>query len=403
MPLSTQAVQSVKTILDNVTSEGKSGVPGLVFVAVDKTGQALVEHASGTRSIDRQEAIDFDTSFWIASCTKLVVSIAAMQLVEQGKLSLDDPETLKRYAPEIGQKKVYADGKTPAEQQTAVTLRMLLSHTAGFAYTFFKREAAEYAKSIGLDEIPGDERLVLDIPLFHQPGEVWEYGTNIDWVGIIIERASGLKLNDYLQTHICQPLGLSALTMFPTPSMRSNLASTHERDAQGTLHECDHIWTRPFNVHSKEEQGRVFHAGGGGLFGNPREYTKILACLLNDGTSPDANGYKLLKPETVKSLWQNQIPDKPDFARNAPPGLGPLMTDGPQGHGLGSCLTLEPGETGRGANSAWWCGLPNLYWWVDRERGVAGMLASQVLPLGDEKVVTTWQAVEKAVYDGLEG
>lgn len=131
MPLTTQGVQSVKSILDGVTSEGKTGVPGLVFIAVDKSGNTLVEHASGTRSIDSKDAVDLDTTFWFASCTKIVTSIACLQLVEQGTLSLDDPEIIKKYAPEIGKKKVYADGVTPAEQERPVTLRMLLSHTAG--------------------------------------------------------------------------------------------------------------------------------------------------------------------------------------------------------------------------------------------------------------------------------
>jgi CubicO group peptidase (beta-lactamase class C family) len=176
MPLSSQAVQSVKTILNGVTSEGNSGAPGLVFVAVDKNGQTLVEHASGTRSVDSEEPLDLDTSFWIASCTKVVTSIAAMQLVEQGKLSLDDPETVKRYAPEIGKKKVYADGKTPAEQQRPVTLRMLLAHTAGFAYAFLDPRVGKYARPVGVDEFAGDEKDILDMPLFNQPGQVWEYG-----------------------------------------------------------------------------------------------------------------------------------------------------------------------------------------------------------------------------------
>lgn len=176
MPISTQAVQAVKSILDGVTSEGKSGAPGLVFVAVDSTGQTLVEHASGARGANTQEPVDLDTSFWIASCTKLVTSIAAMQLVEQGKLSLDDLECVKKYAPEIGKKKVYADGKTPAEQKAPVTLRMLLAHTAGFAYTFLDPRVGKYAQPIGVDEFAGDEKDLLNMPLFNQPGTMWEYG-----------------------------------------------------------------------------------------------------------------------------------------------------------------------------------------------------------------------------------
>jgi CubicO group peptidase (beta-lactamase class C family) len=175
MPLSAQAIQSVKSILDGVTAEGKSGSPGLVFVAVDKNGQTLVEHAAGTKSVDSKEPMDLDTTFWIASCTKLVTSIAAMQLVEQGQLSLDDPETVRKYAPEIGKKKVYADGVTPAEQERPVTLRMLLAHTAGFAYTFLDPRPTMWSRPVGIDEFAGDEKDILETPLFNQPGSMWEY------------------------------------------------------------------------------------------------------------------------------------------------------------------------------------------------------------------------------------
>lgn len=272
MPLSTQAVESVKSILDGVTAEGATGSPGLVFVAVDKTGQPLVEHATGTRSIDSKEPMDLDTTFWIASCTKLVTSIACMQLVEKGVLSLDDPETIRKYAPEIGKKKVYADGVTPADQERPVTLRMLLAHTAGFAYTFLDPRPTIWSRPFGIDEFAGDEKDILDAPLFNQPGTTWEYGTNIDWAGFVVERASGLKLNDYFQEHIFKPLGLTNLNCFPTEEMRSNLAYMHQRDGEGRLKERNHPLRRAFQQSTKEERDRFLHSGGAGLFAKPKEY-----------------------------------------------------------------------------------------------------------------------------------
>jgi CubicO group peptidase (beta-lactamase class C family) len=165
MPLSAQSVQNVKSILDGSTSQGKSGNPGLVFVAVDRSGQTLVEHASGTKSIGSKEPVDLDTSFWIASMTKIVTTIALLQLVEQGKLSLDDPEQVKQYAPEIGQKKVYPDGATPQEQKGQVTLRMLLAHTSGFAYAFLDPRVEMYGRPTGVDEFQGDVKDILDSPM----------------------------------------------------------------------------------------------------------------------------------------------------------------------------------------------------------------------------------------------
>lgn len=272
MPLSTQAVQSIKSILDGITSEGTSGSPGLVFVAVDKSGEPLVEHASGTRSVNSMESMDIDTTFWIASCTKLVTSIACMQLVEKGVLSLDDPETISKYAPEIEKKRVYADGVTPADQERPVTLRMLLAHTAGFAYTFLDPRPAMWSRPIGIDEFAGDEKDILDAPLFNQPGTMWEYGTNLDWAGIVAERASGMKLNDYFQEHIFKPLGINDANMFPTQEMRSNLAYMHQRDGSGKLNERAHLYRRAFQQTTKEEQDKFLHSGGAGLFAKPKEY-----------------------------------------------------------------------------------------------------------------------------------
>lgn len=176
MPLSSQGVQSVKSILDGVVAEGATGAPGLVFTAVDKSGDVLVEYATGTRGVNSKEPMDMDTTFWCASMTKIVATIACLQLYEQGKLPLDDPEIVKKYAPEISQKQVYADGMTPAPQEKAVTMRMLLAHTAGFGYAFFDPRVAMVTRPVGIDEFTMDEVEILNSPMLNQPGSMWEYG-----------------------------------------------------------------------------------------------------------------------------------------------------------------------------------------------------------------------------------
>ena len=175
MPLSDQGVQGVKSLLDAVTSEGPTGSPGLAFHAVDRTGKTLVEHQAGNLSIDSKKAIDENTVFWIASCTKLVTIVALLQLVEQEKIGLDDAEAIKKYAPEISKKLVYADGVNGAEQQNPVTLRMLLSHTAGFAYSFFDPRAQNEGSLEGQDGSVND---ILNARLVNQPGSMWEYGVS---------------------------------------------------------------------------------------------------------------------------------------------------------------------------------------------------------------------------------
>ena len=160
MPLSSQGVQGVKDVLDGFV---KDGSPGLVFSAVDKSGTILVEHAAGTVGVDSSEPMDKDaTIFWIASCTKLVTAIAVLQLVEQGKIPLDDADFVKKVVPEISKKKVYADGVTPADQQKDVTVRMLLSHTAGFGYAFIDPRAEAPG---GIEGQTGDKSDILNSKL----------------------------------------------------------------------------------------------------------------------------------------------------------------------------------------------------------------------------------------------
>lgn len=172
MPLSTQGVQSVKGVLDSFV---KDGSPGLVVTATDRSGKILVEHAAGTVGVESKEALDTDTTFWIASCTKLVTAVAVLQLVEQGKIPLDDADFVKKVVPEISKKQVYADGINGAPQEKDVTVRMLLSHTAGFAYGFFDPRAPCDSEIEGQT---GDKNDILNSRLVNQPGSMWEYGVS---------------------------------------------------------------------------------------------------------------------------------------------------------------------------------------------------------------------------------
>lgn len=180
--------------------------------------------------------------------------------------------------------------------------------------------------------------------------------------------------------------------MFPTAEMKKNLASMHQRwPGSQEAEERDHIYKEPLIAETKEEKEKILQSGGAGAFASPREYVQVLAALLNDGKSPKT-GAQILKPETVKTMWENQVPKLPDFARQGVPAAKPEHTNPapefypqegnpPQGWGLSFMLTIEPGATGRGANTAWWAGIANLFWWADREKGVAGMIASQVMPV----------------------
>ena len=172
MSLNTQSIQNIKSTLDNFV---KDGSPGLVFYAIDKSGKTLVEHASGTIGINSSESMDAaTTNFWVASCTKLVTAIAVLQLVEQGKIGLDDAEVIRKIAPELAEKKVYPDGVNGVDQEKSITLRMLLSHTAGFGYKCIDPRI----KGDGIEGDQGDINDFLNAKLLNQPGSMWEYGVS---------------------------------------------------------------------------------------------------------------------------------------------------------------------------------------------------------------------------------
>lgn len=189
----------------------------------------------------------------------------------------------------------------------------------------FNPKLRDYGRPIGFDVFHGDERDILRMPLVNQPGSKWEYGVNIDWAGIVLERATGSKLNDLIQTGIISPLGLKNITMFPTPAMKQNLATMHQRwpNDPSKSEERDHILREPLVAETDEEKAKLFHSGGAGAYAQPSQYVQVLAALLNDGKSPK-NGARILKPETVHLMFENQIPQHPDFARE---GLTPAKAE----------------------------------------------------------------------------
>jgi CubicO group peptidase (beta-lactamase class C family) len=267
---------------------------------------------------------------------------------------------------------------------------------AGFGYSFFNKRLKDHYGAIGLDEVSGIPNDYLSQPLVNQPGDRWEYGISIDWAGQLVERVSGVSLNDYFLEHIFKPMGISNFNMFPTTQMKKDLAYLNVRDPNGklSLNENGHPNHRPLIITTPEEIKATFNSGGGGCFARPAEYCQVIAMLLNNGTHAKT-GTQILKPETVAEMFTNQIKDMPDFGRqgiqppkplysNPIPDLYPQSPELPQGWGLTFFLLVHAGPTGRAANTGWWAGLPNLFWWADRETGLGGIIASQIIPFGGE-------------------
>ncbi|KAF4978143.1 hypothetical protein FZEAL_5441 [Fusarium zealandicum] len=412
MVLNSDVTAKLRKIVDDACDDQKAGIPGTTVVVVDKSGEELFAHSSGTRGVASKDPMTLDSIFWIASCTKMLAGVACMQLVEQGLLKLDDGEHLENLCPELKQLQVLREDGTLEAKKKTITLRMLLTHTAGFGYTFFNDRLRDWAFPVGGDEFSGRIDDIIKLPLLFQPGEGWEYGVGIDWAGLALQRASGLTLNEYLRHNVFNPLDIKDMSMIPNQDMRARLAYMNARDADGTLRPRDHIQRLPLviNPDDKAEVASVFNSGGAGMFAKPQDYCKVLAVLLNDGTCP-RSGVKILRKQTVEEMFRNQIDEFPNFSRqfipaskpdltNPIPELYPVSGTPPQGWGL-TFMISNGGGTGRSKGTVHWAGLPNLWWWCDRENGVAGIVCTQILPFADAKVLGLWAQVEAEVYKAI--
>ncbi|PLB49682.1 beta-lactamase family protein [Aspergillus steynii IBT 23096] len=414
--LSSGTASAMQEVLDRATSRPSPSIPGLVYGSVNRHGDLLFKHASGGKGLDSAQPMSLDTVFYMASCTKLITSIACMQMVEQGKLNLDDVNQLESLAPELKAVKVLertSDGGFElVPKKRGITLRMLLNHTSGFGYAFEDLKLRDWSRPLGMDDFSGHEADVLHRPLVNQPGTTFQYGVGVDWAGRLVERVMGMSLEDYFQRYILRPIGIGSITFFPSPEMIDKLAYMHQRAPDGTLSVTDHIYRYPLLPCRPDEKDKRFCMGGAGCFGKPVEFCQLISVLLNDGTHAKT-GTQLLKPETVAEMFKDQIPDKPRYCNEYTPSGKPLLAnpcplvpcadDLTEGWGLSFSLSHRKSDTGRAAGSGSWEGLANLFWFADRENGVGAIIASQILPYGDLRVLENMDKVEKMMYDELLG
>lgn len=369
-------------------------IPGVVAMAA--TGSEVIyQGAFGKRDLSKDDPMTADSVFWIASMTKAITTAAGMQLVEQGKLSLDEP--IGKLLPDLAAPQVLegfgADGAPKLRPATKpITLRHLMTHTAGFAYDMWNGDMGQYLEKTGTPGIITCQNAALKTPLMTEPGTRWEYGTNIDFVGKAVEAASGKRLDAYLRDHMLTPLGMSDTGFKIGDSQRQRLVGMHARGEDGALAAI------PFEL----EQEPEFHMGGGGLYGTAADYIKFTQMILNKGKG---NGNQLLKPETVALMSQNNIGELSmgKMTSVAPPFTNDvdLYPDMVKKWGLSFLINTAKTPEGRSPGSLAWAGLANTYFWIDPARNVAGVILMQLLPFADHKCLEAFGGFEKGVYAGL--
>ena len=381
------------TLLRAAVADGE--VPGVVALATDRN-ETLYEGAFGERVQGGGAAMSPDTVVWIASMTKAITGTAAMQLVERGQLDLDRPA--REVVPALAEARVlegFDDAGQPVTRAPArpITLRQLLTHTAGFAYEFWQQPIVRYLEATGTPGIVTCEDRALTTPLLFDPGERWQYGINIDWAGKMVEAVSGQKLGAYMKANIFEPLGMRDTAFRISDEMRRRLARIHQRGDDDRLEP---------QLELEIPQQPEFEMGGGGLYGTVGDYAKFVRMILNEGR---ADGQQILKPETVRMMSINQMGDcRVCMLKTAMP---PLSNDAeffpgmPKTWGLSFMINTERAPTGRNPGSLAWAGLANTYFWIDPTAGIGGVYATQVLPFADKKALPLFFEFEKAVYDQL--
>ena len=366
----------IAALLDGAVSKG--AVHGIAAIVVNRHG-TLFSHAAGEAAPQAM--------FRNASMTKAVATTAALQFVEQGRLSLD--ATVESILPEFGQLLMLDgfDGDRPRLRPpvSKATVRQLMTHTAGLGYFFLSEKLKRYHELTGEPHPLTGLRRSLSVPLVNDPGTAWEYGTNSDWLGLIVEKLSGQSLDSYVKQHVYEPLGMKDSTFAPNPEQRGRLLRVMQRQADGTL--------APSKIDLPPTS--EWNAAGHGSYGTVEDYGRFLQAWLNDGAG-------VLRPSTVEMALQNHLGsitlDEP--AKSTVPELSndvPAMPV-PQGWGLGFHLTLADLPGMRSSGSADWAGIFNCYYWFDRSRDIGGVLMTQILPFFDMPVVDTLIGFEAAVY-----
>jgi methyl acetate hydrolase len=369
-------------------------IPGVVAMAATSK-EVIYQGAFGKRELGKDEAMTPDSVFWIASMTKAVTTAGAMQLVEQGKLSLDAP--IGKLLPDLASPQVLEgfDAKGEPNLRPAkgpITLRQLMTHSAGFCYDLWNGDMGKYMEKTGTPGIITCQNAALTTPLASDPGTRWEYGINIDFVGKAVEAVSGQRLDAYLRDNIFAPLGMSDTGFKIGDEQRKRLVAMHARGPDGA------VAPMPFEL----EQDPEFHMGGGGLYGTASDYIRFCQMILNKGKG---SGNQVLKPETVAIMAQNHIGDlaMTKMTSAAPPFTNDvdLYPDIVKKWGLSFMINTAKTPEGRSAGSLAWAGLANTYFWIDPARDVAGVILMQLLPFADQKCLEAFAGFENGIYTGL--
>jgi len=371
----------INKLMDSISKSNP--LPTFVVGGVNKKG-VFYEYNHGNKIWSEKTLVSDNHIFRIYSMTKAITSVAALQLVEQGKLQLDEP--LDKLMPEMAEIPILSkDGKL-VKATKSITLRQLLTHTAGFGYPFFHDGLDKFSKNMPANYA------YQDLPRVFEAGSSWQYGTNTDWVGKIVEKVSGKDLETYFRDNILKPLGMNR-TFFSVPDSLVSEISTFGQ-LNGNQFVADTV------SQYKDLKLKNF-SGGGGLFSTFKDYAQFIRCILNDGT---LNNQQIVKKSTVDLMFTNNIGDLFTTVNDPSPNYAFLIN--PKTTFLGANkfgLAWAIDQTGRknihNAGTAYWCGVANTFYSIDRKKGEAVLFFSNSFPLGNSFTEELFYNAEGAIYN----
>ncbi|MFV0295309.1 MAG: serine hydrolase domain-containing protein [Hyphomicrobiaceae bacterium] len=373
----------------------RGAAPGVIAMATDGR-EVIYEGAFGVCEFGHERAMQVDTVCWLHSMTKAITGACVMQLVEQGCIGLDDD--VGKLVPALAAPKVLTgfdmEGKPqfrPAKG--ALTLRLLLTNTSGFVYDMWNARMDRYMESTGISRTCSFIKPEDCQPLDFDPGTKWEYGIGIDWAGKVLEALTGGTLDSYMQKNLLEPLVMTSTGYNLNPEIITRQSSVHQRDASGRMQAV---------AFDPPQEERDF-LGGGGMYGSAPDYIRFIRMIMNGG---ELEGTRVLKPETVELMSQNNIGDldvqplrtvKPAITNTADFFPGQKVK-----WGLTFMINTEDVPGRRRAGSLSWAGLRNTYFWIDPKSGIGGTIMTQFLPFADPAVLELYEAFERGIYAGSE-
>lgn len=371
------------------------GVPGVVAMVTDRQGN-LYEGAAGTRELGNPAMpMATDAVFAIFSTTKAMTVTCALQLIEEGLLSLNDP--VDRYLPEIAELQVLTGFDAAGQPQTRaprrkITINDLFLHTSGLSYEFFSAGDLQYRTARGIPTIVSCTFESIRSVLLHDPGARWSYGVNIDWLGRVVEKIRGKRLGEVMRERLFAPLNMVDIGFTMSPQMAGRRVSIHDRNEHGQLTPLpDLVLPQPPEM----------DCGGHGLYATVGEYMKFIRMILNDGMG---EGGRVLKPETIALMGKDGLAELGLSSTGWTTSIPSLSNSGEffagqdKGWSYSFLFNREKTPTGRPAGSMMWTGLANCFYWIDRQTGIGAYWASQILPFQDAVAYPSFVEFESTVY-----